>query len=151
MKNSVQKVAIGGLVATLVLAVVMVGQLVGQQDTVTGDFRNAATAEIRDPQGQVLLRGSFAPVDADDAGEIERLATLTTTVAGSAAAGEAEVEYQKDTPAKQEVEFKVSGVPAGAVLTLVIDGKAVLTATADKKGNAEAEAGVTAGQPGGTR
>jgi hypothetical protein len=145
MRGSVQKIAISGLVATLVLAVVMVGQLVGQKANVNGDFRNATTAEIRDAQGQVLLRGAFVPVDADDAGEVERLATLTTTVAGSTAAGEAEVEYQTDTPTRQEVEFKVSGVPAGAVLTLVLDGKAVLTATADKKGNAEAEVAVTAG------
>lgn len=144
MKNSVQKIAIGGLLATMLVAAIMVVQLRGQASAqIAGDFRNAAVAEIRDAQGAVLLKGTFAVAeqDANDDGEVERKAPLVAT-AGGAITGEAEVEYQKDTPATQEVEFTVIGVPAGTVVTLVIDGTTVTSATADKNGKAEAEVDV---------
>ena len=120
----------------------MIVHLSGQQaPSVSGDFRNAGTAEVRDAQGQVLLQGTFAPV-AGDEDEIERLATLAATTAGSQATGDAEIEYRKDEPNMQEIEFQVSGVPPRAVLSLVIDGTAVLSATANDQGRAEAEANV---------
>lgn len=145
MKISVQKLSIVGLIATWAFAVAMVVHLKAQQQAqVTGDFRNATSAEVRDARGSVLLRGTFVPADPDDDedGEIERLAKLLAADAGSKATGEAEVEYRKDAPDMQEVEFLVTGVPAGAVLTLFIDGKSVVSATADAKGRAEAEVNV---------
>ena len=143
MNNSHQRMAVAGLIATIAFAATMIVYLSGQQSApVVGDFRNASIAEVRDAQGQVLLRGTFAPVDGDDAEEIERLAALAPTEAGGKASGEAEIEYRKDTPNLQEIEFQVSGVPAGAVLTLVLDGKSVTSATADDAGRAEAEVNV---------
>jgi hypothetical protein len=147
VKNSVQKLSVLGLAAVMAIAVVMIVQLRAQQQSqITGDFRNANTAEIRDPQGRTLLRGTFAAVDPDDdeEGEIERLAKLAAAQSGVTASGEAEVEYQKAEPDIQEVEFLVTGAQAGAVLTLFIDGKSVVSATADSKGRAEAEINVRA-------
>ena len=147
MKNSVQKIALAGLVATLAIAAVMIVQLRAQQP-IAGDFRGAQTAEVRDAQGQLLFSGAFAeaPQDPGEEGEVERIAALVSKAGGSAA-GEAEIEYQKDAPGLQEVEFKVTGAPAGAVLTLVIDGTAVTSATAGKDGEAEADGAVkSAGQ-----
>jgi hypothetical protein len=128
--------------AIVVTSLVVIGadQLYGQKAAqISGDFRNAATAEVHDAQGQPLLRGSFVAVDGDDKGEVERLATLTALTPGSNATGEAEVEYQTDAPAVQEIELKATGIAAGAQVSLVIDGTAVATATADKDGKVELE------------
>lgn len=144
MKSPVQKIAIGGLVATMALAAFMIVQLRAQQAAqITGDFSNARTAEIRDAQGTVLLSGTFADAaqDAGEEDEVERKAALTSP-SGGAVTGEAEVEYQKATPAVQEVEFTAIGLPAGAQVTFVIDGATVTSATADKNGKAEAEVNV---------
>ena len=141
MKAPVTKIALAGLVATAGVAAAMVVHLSGQAvSNLSGDFRNAATAEVRDAQGQVLLRGTFAPAAGDD-NEIERKAVLTPTVGGQAK-GDAEIEYQKDKPDTQEIEFQVSGVPARANVTLVLDGKDVISATANDQGKAEAEVNV---------
>jgi hypothetical protein len=134
--------------AFAIVAATIVGvaadQLYGMPQIV-GDFRNASTAEVVDAQGQPLLRGSFAPVDADDQGEVERLATLASMVAGSAAKGEAEVEYQTDSPDTQEIELTATGLSAGAQVSLVIDGTTVTTAKADSKGKVEVEVEARAG------
>jgi hypothetical protein len=136
------KIAAAWMVATVAVAVGMLVHLEGQKrSAVSGDFRNAVVAEIHDSQGAVLLRGNFAPV-AGDEDEIERQATLTATEHGGAATGDAEVEYRKDGATTQEVEFQVTQVPPRAVLTLVIDGTAVVSATADEQGRAEAEVDV---------
>src|SRR5687767_6983662 len=119
MNKTAQRISMAGLGAVLILAVAMIAQLMAQQrSTVTGDFRNAQAAEVRDAQGAVLLRGTFAPADGDDDQEVERLATLQPTDAGRKMAGEAEVEYQKDAPDTQEVEFQVLSAQPGSVLTL---------------------------------
>jgi hypothetical protein len=150
MKNPVQRMAKAGLMVMMAFAVAMVVHISGQEQAqVNGDFRNAVTAEVREAQGKVLLRGTFAPVDADDDNEIERLAKLAPTEPGGKASGEAEVEYSKNTPNTQEIEFQVSGVAARAVVTLVLDGKAVISATADDNGYAEAEVDVSVAQAGG--
>ena len=138
MKNRRQLIPIVGLIATLAVAVYMVVQLNGQEAPATGDFSNAATAEVRDAQGQVVLRGQFALADEED-DDIERKATLQPTGADADATGEAEVEFAKAAPAKQEIEFSVRNVQAGAAFTFVIDGVDVATATADKRGRAEIE------------
>lgn len=138
MTTKVPKIAAAGLAVTIAVAVVMVIGLSGNQTaTVSGDFRNATTAEVRDAQGKVLLRGTFAA--AADTNDVERQATLTATPDGGQASGDAEIEYSKDKPDVQEIEFEVAGVPARAIVTLVLDGRDVISATADDKGRAKAE------------
>jgi hypothetical protein len=148
MTSRRQIIPIAGLVATVAIAVYMIAQLNGQQATPTGDFTNAATAEVRDAQGQVLLRGQFAAVEEDD-DDVERKAQLQSTGVDPDAVGEAEVEFSRNAPAEQEIEFSVRNVAPGAVLTFVIDGTEIASATADSRGRAEAEFDVrTAGAPG---
>jgi hypothetical protein len=126
-----------GLLVTVAVASYMVVQLQAQ----TADYSNAAFAEVRDPQGQIVLRGQFLAVDDDD--DIERKATLAQTGVDTDATGEAEVEYAKETPTLQEVEFSVRNVQPGATFTFVIDGQDVGTATADRRGRAEMEIDVS--------
>ena len=138
MNNKRQLIPAAGLLATFIAAVYMVVQLNGQTAGPTGDFTNAARAEVRDAQGQVILSGQFQRVDEED-DDIERKATLASSGVDADAAGEAEVEFSKAAPVQQEVEFSVRNVAAGAVLTFVIDGTDVATATADRRGRAEVE------------
>ncbi len=140
MKTTTRTVSVRAAIVTIAIVAVTAVQLSGQRAAqVTGDFRNAATAEVVDAQGQPLLRGSFEAVDGDDKGEVERLAKLAPVVAGSTASGEAEVEYQVDDPATQEIELQATGMPAGAQVSLVIDGTTIATATANKSGKVEVE------------
>lgn len=140
MRNKRQIVPFAGLVATMAIAAYMVIELNGQAGT-AADFTNAVTAEVRDAQGQVVLRGQFVLADEDD-DDTERKATLEPTGIDADAAGEAEVEFSKAAPAEQEVEFSVRNLTAGASYTFVIDGTDVATATADRRGRAEAEVDV---------
>jgi hypothetical protein len=148
MKDKRQTISIVGLLATIAAAVYMVVQLNGQERPPTGDFTNAATAEVRDAQGQVVLRGQFVLADEED-DDIERKATLEPTGVDADAAGEAEVEFSKTAPAIQEVEFSVRNLQPGIAFTFVIDGVDVATATADRRGRAEVELDVRL--PGTTR
>jgi hypothetical protein len=141
MSDKRQVIPVVGLLATMVAAAYMVVQLNGQERAVTGDFTNAAAAEVRDAQGQVILRGQFVLADEED-DDIERRATLEPTGVDADAAGEAEVEFSKATPADQEIEFSVRNLPAGAAFTFVIDGVDIATATADRRGRAEVEVDV---------
>ncbi len=93
---------------------------------------------MRDAQGQVLLRGIFAVVPEDD-DAVERKATLESTGVDADAAGEAEIEFAKATPAEQEVEFSVRNLQAGTVVTFTIDGHDIGTATIGRDGEAEVE------------
>jgi hypothetical protein len=144
-----KKIHIASIVGLLVVAgaaTIVVAELNdGVDQQINGDFRKAAVAEVHDAQGQVLLRGEFAPVDADDEGEIELVAPLTAVAAGLAAKGEAEVEYQTDTPAEQEVELTLSGLAQGTDIIFVIDGQRVATARADNRGRISLELAVRAG------
>ena len=126
----------GGLIATMAMAVYMVVQLSAQ--SITGDYANAAMAEVRDASGQVILRGQFAVVPEED-DDVERKAPLKAAGADADAEGEAEVEHPKDKPAEQEVEFAIKNVDPGATYTFVIDGKDVGTTKANDKGEAEIE------------
>ena len=140
MNKKLQIAAIASLLAVIAFATTAVVQLSGEPAAqITGDFRNAAVAEVHNAQGQVLLRGEFAVVDADDAGEVERHATLTSSAQDVRATGEAEVEYQSDKPTEQEVELTVRGLAAGTAITFMIDGQRVGTATADRRGGVEIE------------
>ena len=141
MKDMRQAIPIVGLLVTMAAAVYMVVQLSGQERPPAGDFTNAATAEVRDAQGQVVLRGQFALADEED-DDIERRATLEPTGIDADAAGDAEVEFSKAAPTKQEIEFSVRNLQAGVAFTFVIDGIDVATATADRRGRAEVEVDV---------
>ena len=145
MTNTRQMIPVAGLFAILGVAAYMVVQLDGQAGTLTGDFTNAAAAEVRDAQGQVVLNGQFQPVEEDD-DDTERKAALAPTGVDADAAGEAEVEFTTTAPAEQEVEFSIRNVAPGAVYTFVIDGIEVGSATADSRGRAELE--VDASMPG---
>jgi len=138
MRDKRQVVPAVGLLATVAIAVYMVTQLSGQGTAQTADFTNAATAEVRDAQGQVVLRGQFVLADEED-DDVERKAVLKPTGVDADAAGEAEVEFTKAAPATQEIEFSVRNLQPGVVFTLVIDGTDVATATSDRRGRAEAE------------
>jgi hypothetical protein len=145
--TKVQTLSVAGLVAIIAATSIAVVQLSGQQATpLTGDFRNAAVAEVHDGQGHVLLRGSFAAVDTDDEGEVERLAPLTPASPEVKASGEAEVEYQTDAPGEQEVEFTLKGLAPEAEVALLIDGQRVATAKADTRGRISVELAAKAAQ-----
>jgi hypothetical protein len=133
-----QMIPAAGLVATVIAAVYMVIQLNGQTAPPMGDFTNAALAEVRNAQGQAILSGHFQLVEEED-NDVERKAALAPTGVDADAAGEAEIEFSKAAPAVQEVEFSVRNIAPGAVLTFVIDGTDVATATADRRGRAEVE------------
>jgi hypothetical protein len=136
-----QWVPLAGLLGTIATAAYMVVQLNGQAAAPVADFRNAATAQVRDAQGQIVLQGQFmAPVEED--GGLERIAALAPTGVDADASGEAEVEFAKSAPTEQEVEFSVENLQAGATFTFVIDGTDVATATADRSGAAEVELNV---------
>ena len=127
-----------GLLATVVASCYMVVQLNAQTTASAADFTNAAVAEVRDAQGQVVLSGPFQVADDDD-DDVERKATLASTGVDADATGKAEVEFSKDAPAAQEVEFSIRNVAPNTTFTFVIDGTAVATATADRRGRAEVE------------
>jgi len=138
MNDMRQMIPAIGLLGMGMAVVYMVVQLSAQTTRPTGDFTNAAVAEVRDAQGQVILSGPFQLVDEED-DDMERKAALSPTGIDADAAGEAEVEFSKAALAEQEVEFAVRNVAPGAVLTFVIDGTAVATATADARGRAKVE------------
>jgi hypothetical protein len=138
MKDKRQLIPVAGLVCTMVAAGYLVAGLHGQATTPTGDFRNAAAAEIRDAQGVVVLQGTFKLVEEDD-DDVERKATLQPTPADADAAGDAEVEYAKQSTAVQEVEFSARNLQGGASYEFVIDGVEVANATADNRGRVEVE------------
>lgn len=134
-----------GLCATLAIAGYMVVRLSGQGAAPTGDFRNAAMAEVRDQQGQIVLRGQFQVAEEED-DDIERKATLVPTGVDPDAAGEAEVEYTTDAQAKQEVEFAARNLAPGGTVTFAIDGTDIATATVDSQGRAKAELEIKSGR-----
>jgi hypothetical protein len=137
MRTPSQWIPVGGLLVTIAAAAYSVVQLSGQQAP-TGDFTNAATAQVRDAQGQIVMQGEFmAPVEDD--GEIERRATLAPTGVDPDAEGEAEIEFAKSRATQQEVEFAVRNLQSGASVTFVIDGTDVASATTDSRGRAEVE------------
>ena len=120
MKNRVQLIPIVRLLAAVGVVGYMVVQLDGQQTTAQpADYTNAVFAEVRDAQGLIVLRGQFALADEED-DDIERKATLEPTGVDADAAGEAEVEFARASPAAQEVEFAARNLQAGATFTFVI-------------------------------
>jgi hypothetical protein len=138
MKNKMQVIPAVGLLCTVAVVGYMVVQLNAQSTAPSGDLTQASIAEVRDAQGQVVLRGQFAVAEEED-DDIERKATLTQTGVDADAAGEAEVEFAKTAPTVQEVEFAARNLQPGATFTFAIDGQDLATATADRGGKAEIE------------
>ena len=137
MINGRQILPAAGLLATIVAAAYVVVQLNAQDPAAEPiDLRNVATAEIRDAQGQVVLSGQFMLDDEDDAEEIERKAALQPTT-GTTASGVAEVEFAKQSPVEQEVEFSGRNLQAGVRYTLVLDGREVISGVAERDGELE--------------
>ena len=141
MNDKRQIIPIAGLLATIAIAIYLVVQLNAQATAPSGNLTNAAVAEVRNAQGQVVLQGQFAQADEDD-DDVERKAVLKPTGLDADAAGAAEVEFARTSPAIQEVEFSISGVESGTAFTFVIDGQEIGTATADRRGRAELEVDV---------
>ena len=135
-----QWIPLAGLFATMGVAAYMVVQVMAQAPaTVTGDFRNAAVAEVRDAQSRTVLQGQFAAVEEED-DDTERKAPLKPTGVDADASGEAEVEFAKTgNVTTQEVEFSAKGLEPGATFSFVIDGQTIATVTADRRGQAKAE------------
>jgi hypothetical protein len=120
------------IVAVIAVTGYVVARFNGQEPIQSADFRNAATAEIRDSTGKVVLRGTFKLVEEED-DDIERKAALAPTTGGEVM-GEAEVEFATEMPADQEVEFAARGLEVGATYTLVVDGREVASVVADPRG-----------------
>lgn len=104
----------------------------------SADFRNAATAEVRNAQDQVVLSGKFVEMAADT-NDVERKAALTATGVDADAAGEVEVESCRADCRTQEVEFSVVNMQPGTVFRFIIDGKDFVTVTTDARGRAAVE------------
>ena len=113
-------------------------QLNGQAQAPTGDFTNAATAQVRDARGQIVLQGQFMPPVEEDGG-LERRAVLAPTGVDADASGEAEVEFAKTAATTQEVEFTVENLQPQMSVTFVIDGTDIGTAITDRRGRADVE------------
>jgi hypothetical protein len=128
-RKAVPSVVIVGVIA---VTGYVVARFNGQEPIQSADFRNAATAEIRDSTGKVVLRGTFRLVEEED-DDTERKAALSLT-AGDEVMGEAEVEFATEMPADQEVEFAARGLEAGATYSVVVDGREVASVVADRRG-----------------
>ena len=138
MINGRQIIEAGGLLATIVAAAYVVVQLNAQDPAAEPiDLRTVATAELRDAEGQVVLSGAFMLDDEDDAEDVERKAALLPTGADANASGVAEVEFAKQTPVEQEVEFSGRNLQAGVRYTLVLDGREVISGVAERDGELE--------------
>jgi hypothetical protein len=142
MSNTRQMIPIAGLLGTIALAVYMVARLHAQATVPAVDFTNAASAEVQDAQGQILLRGEFAAADEDDEDEVERKASLQPAGTDTDAAGEVEVEFAKIAPVEQEIEFSVRNLSHGAPVRFFIDGHLIGQASVDRRGRAKLDVDV---------
>ena len=135
--NTRRLITVAGPIAIAGLVIYMVTRLDAQSTAAPVDFTNAATAEVHDAQGQLLLRGQFAVADDQSDDDIERKAALQPAGTDADATGEAEVEYAKNAPKHQEVEFKVQQLESGSSVTFLIDGRVVGRSSVDDRGRAE--------------
>jgi hypothetical protein len=129
-----------GLCLIIISGAYVAGQLSAQtprQEAI--DYNKAATAEVRDSQGRVVLRGQFSVTD-NDPNDMERKALLSPTTVDSDAFGQAEIEFSgSGAQRRHEIEFEVRNLEPGSVFTLVIDGKKFATVTTTGDGHAEYE------------
>ena len=140
MTNTRQWIPISGLLATIAAASYGVVHLHGQAQSQSpaADFTKAASVQVKNAQGQVVLQGEFQAAVEEDGG-LERRAVLAPTGVDADAAGEAEVEFAKSGATRQEVEFAVRNVEPGVTFTFVIDGIDVASATSSQRGRADVE------------
>jgi hypothetical protein len=132
-------IAILGLVVTIAFGAYMAVTTEGQEASIQlVDLTGATTAEVRDGQGQVVLRGQFVAVNEEDE-DFERKAALEPANGQSNATGEAEVEFAKVKPTETEVEFTARNLQAAATYAFIIDGHVVATAAANRNGQVEVE------------
>ena len=132
---------VAGSAAAIAAALYLASSLGAQAPAaLPADLRNAAAAEVRSAEGQAVMRGDFTSVDEDD-DDTERKAALKPADGGKGT-GDAEVEFAKDQPKEQEVEFLGRDLTPGAEYSLLIDGHEVAKATADKRGRIEIEVSV---------
>ena len=134
-----QFIPIAGLLATIAGAGYMVTRAHAQNGVQPVDLRTAMSAELLDAQGRAVLRGSFMLDDDHDTEDIERKATLTASDSGVRASGVAEVEFARQAPVEQEVEFSGERLQPNASYRLIIDGREVLTGVAERDGDLELE------------
>ena len=139
MSSTRQMIPIAGLAGTFAIAAYMVAQLHAQTAAPVLDYTNAAIAEVHDGQGQIILSGKFVVADEPDEDDVERKAALQAAGTDTDAAGEAEIEFAKSAPVKQELEFSVRNLAPGTSVTFHIDGQVVGQATVDRRGRAEWE------------
>lgn len=140
MLTARQAVRAAAIIALLAVTGYGVARFNGSEAIQSGDFRTAATAEIRNSAGEVVLRGTFTLVEEED-DDIERKAALAPP-AGGEVMGEAEVEFATEMPADQEVEFAARGLTVGATYVLVVDGRELASVTADVRGRIAIELSV---------
>jgi hypothetical protein len=132
MLSARKAVPVAVIVAFILVTGYVVARYNGEPTIQSADFRNALTAEIRNSQGEIVLRGTFMLGEEED-DDIERKAPLAAPTGGDVV-GEAEVEFATEMPADQEVEFTARGLVAGATYTLRVDGRQVATLAADARG-----------------
>ena len=134
-----QSIVAAGIVAVVLIAGggYAVARFKAQEAIQSADFRNAATAEVRDAAGAIVLQGTFMLVEEED-DDIERKAALARPTGGGIL-GEAEVEFATEMPADQEVEFAARQLTAGATYRLVVDGRQVASVVADSRGRIAVE------------
>jgi hypothetical protein len=139
MNPTRQWIPIAGLLATMVAGGIGVVHLHGQSEA--RDLTQAAMAQVRTAQGEVLLQGPFMEPVAEDR-DRERRARLAPSGSDADAVGEAEIELPDRGERTQEVEFKVRNLDPNVAITFVIDGVDVASATTDKRGRASVEMNV---------
>ncbi len=143
MINRRQILPAAGLLATIVGAAYSVVQLSAQAPAAEAiDLRNVGTADLRNAQGVFVLSGTFMVDDEDDAEDIERKAALMPVGTGTKATGVAEVEFARERPVDQEVEFSGRNLQPGVRYTLVLDGREVVSGVAEQDGELELETDV---------
>lgn len=123
----------------------MVVRLSAQEPGGSVSLTQPVFAEVRDAQGQVVLRGEFAITDEDD-DDVERTALLRPAGSDADAAGKAEVEVPRRAGSSHDIEFDVTNVVPGQAYTFAIDGQDVATAVADRRGRIELERRVRDGR-----
>ena len=99
--------------------------LVGTTVPLNAQVSAAAVVEVRDPQGQVVLRGQFDAFDAD-----ERYAALGPAGSNIKATGEIEIDAR-------QIEGELRNLAPRTAFTIVIEGRSVGEVTTDGRGRAD--------------
>jgi hypothetical protein len=104
------------------------------------DLAAAKLVEIKDPTGQIVLSGNFAPEN-KQGGAVEGKALLTGSGSNATARGEAEFEVSTtgNGGTEKELEISVSKLAPGTSFSLFIDGRQVATFSTNQRGAAELE------------